>query len=636
VDTFELAEAASRRSSSRKTPSASSGRKAAPIFVIIGNPPYNVGQVNENDNSKNRKYPVMDGRVAVTFAAGSRATNKNALSDPYVKAFRWAADRIGGEGAVALVTNNGFLNGIAFDGMRAHLAAEFDAIYALDLGGNVRLNPKLSGTTHNVFGIQVGVSITLLIRRGGGKRPGRIFYARIDEWWRREEKYAYLETVADWRGVEWQELHPDRHATWLTEGMQAEFDGFLPMGSKAAKAGDAVAIFYNYGRGVATTRDTWAYNFDRNVLAGNMRRTIDFYNDHVHRRQRTPGKIDADSFVTYEERQISWSESLKQNMARGRLAVFEGSQIRNSLYRPFVKQALYFDRLFNERVYQFPHFFPTEKAEGENVVICVPGIGGRTPFWVFAADAIANLSLTSLDATQCFPFYTYNEDGTGRRENITDWALARFRETYGATNDELRVTSEEGTPDSSLVTQHSSLDKWAIFYYIYALLHHPVYRETYAANLRRELPRIPFVRDFRAYARAGARLAEIHVHYERQPEYPLRRVENPDEPLNWRVEKMRLSKDKTQIVYNDFLALEGVPPAAFDYRLGNRSALEWVIDQYRVKTDKRSGITNDPNRADDPEYIVRLIGQVITVSLETVEIVKGLPEFEVLEGDESR
>ena len=212
-------------------------------------------------------------------------------------------------------------------------------------------------------------------------------------------------------------------------------------------------------------------------------------------------------------------------------------------------------------------------------------------------------------SAQCFPFYTYDEDGNNRRENITDWALARFREVYA----------------------EPEITKWDIFHYLYALLHHPAYRETYAANLRRELPRIPFVRDFWAYARAGARLAEIHVHYERQPAYPLARIENPDERLDWRVEKMRLSKDRTQIVYNDFLTLGGIPAAAFGYRLGNRSALEWVIDQYRVTADKRSGITNDPNRSDDPEYIVRLIGQVITVSLETVAIVAGLPEWEILE-----
>ena len=214
--------------------------------------------------------------------------------------------------------------------------------------------------------------------------------------------------------------------------------------------------------------------------------------------------------------------------------------------------------------------------------------------------------------SQCFPFYTYDEDGGNRRENITDWALDRFRSHY----------------------RDDSITKWDIFYYVYGLLHHPGYRERYQADLKRDLPRIPFAPDFRAFAEAGARLATIHVGYEEQPEYRLRQVETPDMPLDWRVEKMRLSKDKTQLRYNDFLTLDGIPAAAYGYRLGNRSALEWIIDQYRVKTDKRSGIVNDPNRGDDREYIVRLIGKVISVSLETVGIVEGLPELGIgVEGE---
>lgn len=635
VDTFELAESKQMGLFVKENTQRVQRQKDAPIFVIIGNPPYNAKQVNENDNSKNRKYPVIDARVAGTYAADSRATNRNMLSDPYVKAFRWATDRLKEEGVVAFITNSGFIDGIAFDGMRAHLARDFDAVYVLDLGGNVRKNPKLSGTTHNVFGIQVGVCITLLIRRGDGERPGRVYYARTGETWRKEEKYDHLEQAGDWQGIEWDELRPDKRHTWLTEGMQADFEAFLPMGTKEAKAGDGDAIFRNYGRGVATTRDTWAYNFNRDTLAANMRRTIEFYNDHVYRRRPLPGKIDTDSFVNYDEKQISWSRDLKLDLQRGHLAEFDKTKIRESLYRPFTRQYLFFDRIMNEEVYQFPKFLPIEPSEAENRVISLHGLGMSKPFHAIMVNVIPDVQLTPNG--QCFPFYTYNEDGTNRQENITDWALAQFREAYGATYDERRVTSEESAPGSpsrrttGVVARHASLDKWAVFHYIYALLHHPAYRETYAANLRRELPRIPFVRDFWAYAEAGARLAALHVEYEQQPEYPLTRIETPDAPLDWRVEKMRLSKDKTQIRYNDFLTLGGVPAAAFDYRLGNRSALEWVIDQYQVKTDRRSGITNDPNRPDDPQYIVRLLGQVITVSLETMAIVNGLPAWEIVE-----
>ena len=257
----------------------------------------------------------------------------------------------------------------------------------------------------------------------------------------------------------------------------------------------------------------------------------------------------------------------------------------------------------NNRVYVFPSIFPTSAAEKENRVICVSGLASNKPFQSLMAEMIPCLDI--LEKTQCFPYYTYEEDGSNRRENITDWALAQFRAQYG----------------------DDTITKWDIFHYVYGLLHHPTYRDRYKANLKRELPRIPFTPDFRAFAEAGARLATIHVGYEEQPEYRLRQVETPEMPLDWRVEKMRLSKDKTQLRYNDFLTLDGIPEAAFGYRLGNRSALEWVIDQYLVKTDKRSGIVNDPNRGDDPEYIVRLIGKVISVSLETVEIVEGLPEL---------
>ncbi len=224
------------------------------------------------------------------------------------------------------------------------------------------------------------------------------------------------------------------------------------------------------------------------------------------------------------------------------------------------------------------------------------------PFGCLMTNRVTPLD-PAFEKSQCFPFYTYNEDGTNRRENMTDWALEKFRGQYG----------------------DSSITKWDIFHYVYGVLHHPVYRERYAANLKRELPRVPFAPEFRAFAEAGARLAELHVRYEEQPEFPLERVEQQGAALDWRVEKMRLSKDKRSLRYNDFLTLDGIPAEAFEYRLGNRSALEWVIDQYQVTTDKRSGITNDPNRPDDPSYIVRLVGQVVTVSVETQKIVRGLP-----------
>ncbi|HLM58680.1 MAG TPA: type ISP restriction/modification enzyme, partial [Pyrinomonadaceae bacterium] len=612
VDTFELAEKRQAELSFMTPENTERIRrqKESPIMVVIGNPPYNAWQLNENDNNKNRKYPTIDGRVAETYARDSRATNKNALSDPYIKAIRWASDRIiaNGEGIVAFVTNNSFVENLGSEGVRKHLEQDFDSIYVLDLGGNVRKNPKLSGTTHNVFGIQVGVSVNIFARKREREGRAKIFYARTDEFWRRGQKYAFLDEKQHVEGVEWQDLQPDEKHNWITKDMKDEFETFMSIGNKEAKTAektDGESIFIKYGRGVATSRDAWAYNFSQSELESNIKRTIDVYNEQVIKWSNLKNKSEGiDAFVLYEADKLSWSRDLKLDLKRGRLAEFSESKIRNTLYRPFTKQYLFFDRILNEEVYLFPSIFPTPSTEEENLAVWLK-VGSDWPMFGLMVNHIPDL--LPQGGSQCFPFYIYDEDGTNRRENVTDWALGRFREQYG----------------------DKKISKWDIFHYVYAVLHHPVYRERYAANLKRELPRIPFAPDFRAFAAAGAKLADLHVNYERQPEYPLERVENPAAALDWRVERMRLSKDRRTVVYNDFLTLSGVPEEVFDYRLGNRSALEWVIDQYQVTTDRRSQITNDPNRPDDPQYILRLVGQVVQVSLETVKIVRQLPELGV-------
>ena len=611
VDTFELAESQQMALFTAENTERVEQQKKTEMFVVVGNPPYNAGQVNENDNNKNRKYGQMDARVAETYARASKASLRRHLQDPYVKAIRWASDRIGEEGVVAFVTNSGFLDGLAFDGMRKHLAADFDAIYILDLSGNVRKNPKLSGTTHNVFGIQVGVSINFFIkRRDNENSQAEMFYARVDECSRKEDKYRYLDSKEHYRNIGWMSITPDEQYTWLTGGLHAEFETFIPMGTKEAKAkkGKKVnVIFRTYRLGVSTNRDAWVRNFNRNTLAANMSRMIDTYNEQVFKWERRENRdANVDDFVVSDEAKIKWSYMLKQKLKARRTSAFSNAKVRKSLYRPFTKSNLYFDRVMNDAVSMFPSILPTPETEVENRVIIVSDHGFRAGFNTLMANLIPDLhTLAASDGFQCFPFYTYEEDGTNRRDNIADWALAKFRSYY----------------------QDDAITKWDIFHYVYGLLHHSDYREQYQANLKLDLPRLPYAPDFWAFAKAGARLAEIHVGYEEQREYPLSFIENSESPLDWRVEKMKLSKDKTQIVYNDFLTLAGIPAKALDYRLGNRSALEWVIDQYRVKTDKRSGIVNDPNRGDDPQYIVKLIGKVIAVSLETVRIVEGLPEL---------
>ncbi len=617
VDTFELAEDRQLSLLTEENTARVAKQKASPMFVVIGNPPYNAGQVNANDNNKNRVYPTMDALIRETYAKYSTATNKNSLYDPYVKSLKWASERIGEAGIVALVTNNSFLDGRAFDGMRQHLAADFDAIYVIDLGGNARTDTLV--TDASVFGIQVGVSINLFVKRAARDRfsspygeqhePARIFYYRTDDAWNKDQKFAFLRDTEHVGNVPWQTLEPDARHTWLTEGLNTEFLTFLPMGSKAAKRmkGEAEGvIFHTYSNGTVTGRDAWVYNFNRQTLTENVQHLINAYNSEVQRWRGVEDKTahNVDDFVGADDKKIKWSRDLKAKLKRGRLAEYAEDKVREGLYRPFTKTNLFLDRVLNDFVGGFPAIFPTLDAEAENRVICVPGAGGRAPFWCCMTNVIPNTALITLDANQCFPFYIYDEDGTNRRENITDWAVENFRAHYG----------------------DDSIGKWEIFHYTYGLLHHPEYRERYAADLKRDLPHIPFAEDFWAFAQAGAQLAELHVHYEKQPQYPLDFVTEPDVPFNLLVEKMRLSTDKTQLKYNESLTLAGIPAKALEYRLGKRSALEWLIDQYRVKVDKnRSEIVNDANDVENPRYIVELIGSVITVSLETVKVVEGLP-----------
>ena len=449
------------------------------------------------------------------------------------------------------------------------------------------------------------MSISLLVRRQhDGERQAQINYAAVPPDWRKEQKYEFLAEKQDYRNVDWQKIEPDKNNTWLTEGLQSEFEAFLPMAAvKSAKQKEV--IFNICSNGVKTNRDIWLYNFNYDKLSKNVQSLIDAFNEQVLKWSILIPKPRVDDFVVNDDRKISWSAGLKNALKRQINIKYEETNLRRSIYRPFTQKYLYFDRHIIERCYNMNIIFPSLNCERDNLIIGVLSIGGRSNFFCFCSDYIVDMHFNSIDAIQCFPFFIYSEDGINRRENLTDWALAQFRAHY----------------------RDEAITKWDIFHYVYALLHHPGYREKYAANLRRELPRIPFAPDFRAFAAAGTKLADLHVNYEQQQEYPLTFQEKPGAPLDWRVVRMKLSRDKTEIIYNNFPILMGIPPAVFDYKLGNRSALEWVIDQYRVSTDKRSGITNDPNRADAPQYIVRLVGQVITVSLETLKIIISLPEL---------
>ena len=526
----------------------------AAITVIIGNPPYNVGQKSENDENQNRKYKKTDGRVHDTYAKDSRAINKNSLSDMYVKFFRWATDRLGNrDGIVCFVSNNSFVDQLAFDGMRKDLMQDFERIDHIDLHGNVRRNPKLSGTTHNVFGIQVGVGITLAVKKKGAKP--RLRYHRVPEMWRRREKLDFL-AKGD---VPWRTLTPDTEHTWLVSEHASEYREFVAMDE----------MFALHSAGLQTNRDDTVYDWDRERLVARMKTFAADYNTEVHRHKADPEANWPDH--------IKWSSRLKQALAGGQLVKFEEHKIREALYRPFEKKWLYFDGVLNHRVYQWP------KITGRVIWVKT---GADWPFFALLANCICDH--LPQGGSQCFPL-----------SHLKDTAVSQLRQHYS----------------------DDSITKEDVFHYLYALLHHPGYRERYAANLKRELPRIPFAPDFKAFAKAGRELARLHVEYESLKPWALEEILNEDVPFSEKVTKMKLSADKRSLTVNESLTLGGIPPETFGYRLGSRSALEWVIDQYQIKGE------SDPNREDDPGYIIRLVGQVVQVSIETVGIVKTLPAY---------
>ncbi|MEG4012575.1 MULTISPECIES: type ISP restriction/modification enzyme [unclassified Microcoleus] len=615
VDTFEMIDEQQLSLFVPENTQRVKRQQESPIFVILGNPPYNTNQVDENDNNKNRKYKRtdrkgVDDRVSDTYAKDSRASLLSKLSDPYVKAIRWASDRIGDEGIVAFVTNNSFLDKKAFDSMRNHLSKDFNTIYVLDLKGDIRQDSMRDGIPlgekHTVFGLSamVGVAVTFFVKKRNIDEH-KLLYSEVDWRAKRKDKFTILENAQSLYNLEWQELIPDSQNNWLTQNMSHNFLNFIALGSKEVKSGSSQnkdeAVFKLYSLGVSTNRDSVVYDFTLDELLKRVEVFCSDYNTQLISYHDSIKPIDIDSFLDYEN--VKWSRNLKRSLKNYKKLNFNSSKARLSLYRPFTKRFLYFDDVIIDEAGSNARFFPTLNVEIENKVIAITN-HSQVPFLVQILNTIPCMDVGGRP-TQCFPFYIYDKDGNNRQENITDWALEQFHTHY----------------------QDPKITKWDIFHYTYALLHHPHYRQRYAANLKRELPRIPFAPEFNPFATAGKRLAEIHINYEQQPEYRLKHIENKDLPIDWRVEKMRLSKDKTQIKYNDFLTLTGIPPEVLEYRLGNRSALDWIVDQYQISTDKRSGITNDPNRLDDEEYIVRLIKQVITVSLETVIIVKSLPDL---------
>ena len=581
----------------------------APISVIVGNPPYFVGQKSANDNAQNEKYPWIEERIKETYAAQSTATLKSSLYNSYFKAFRWASDIIENPrgGILCFVTNGGWLDTGSNAGFRKCIVQEFDEIYCYNLRGNIRAFNKAEGG--NIFNVKVGISILLLVRLPDGQHHGNatIHYRDVGDYKTREEKLHDLIMYRSFLSKEWldgaQTLTPDAHGDWLNQRNDA-FAAYIPI-APARRIDELSHSFFTYGsNGCKTQRDAWCYNFSRETILESMKKCIATYN-----RVRETGEPCED------EAQISWTVGLRQLLSRNKTIILRTDCLRETLYRPFNRQWLYYDKPWNERQGVTPLAFPTGER-GENVVICVSGVGVTKDFSCLVTDITPDLEF--IGKSQCFPLYWYEEkdvDLFGKRtlvrhDGVSDWILDQARRRYGA-----EVTKEE------------------IFYYVYGFLHQPGYRKAFAADLKKSLPRIPLVEryeDFKKTSDIGRRLAALHLDYEALEPYPLEEVGDFSDT---RVVKMRFGgkggKDRASLVVNGTLTLRGIPEEAFRYQVNGYSPLKWAVDRYQVRQDKDSGIVNDPNlwAPGNPRYVPDLVKRLVTLSVETLNLIDALPPF---------
>lgn len=606
---------------------------AQPIRVIVGNPPYSAQQDSENDNNKNFNYPTLDTRIRNTYAAQSGAKLVKNLYDSYIRAIRWASDRIGDRGIVAFVTNGSFLDANNMDGLRKCLTEEYSYLYIFNLRGNARTQgEERRKEAGGIFGegSRTPVVISIMVKDPAHAGPCELRYHDIGDYLSREEKLAIIEEFGSTANIEWQKLAPNTAGDWINQRDPA-FDKFMPLGDK--EADDTKAVFGIYSQGLLSARDAWAYNISRNALESNMGRMIDAFNaDRARYTKLCAGKAkdqwpDLEMVIDTDPKRISWTHNLKEDVRRGKEYAFEVKSLTPSMYRPFGKRWLYFNRRFNERVYQMPKLFPTPKHR--NVVISAAGVGANKAFSAFITQSLPDYEMVSKG--QCFPLYWYEKpennakpqgemfaatgtpdaDGYIRRDAITDWALEQFREHY----------------------RDQSIGKDDIFFYVYGLLHAPEYKQRFASDLKKMLPRIPFAQDFRAFCDAGRELGDWHLNYETAAPFPLTEESKRlvMEDGDYRVVKMTFGKkhgkpDKSIIFYNEHLTLRSIPLEAYDYIVNGKPAIEWIMERYQVTTDKASGIKNDPNAwSENSRYIVDLLKRIVRVSVESARIVKALP-----------
>ncbi len=566
------------------------------ISVIIGNPPYNANQQSDNDNNRNRTYPDIDRRISETYIASSGA-QKTKQYDMYKRFIRWASDRLADDGIIAFITNRAYLDKMQDDGFRKVTLDEFSDLYVLDLGGDVREHKDVG----NVFGIMTGVAIGFFVRQTASEVVGKIHYYAIDDTKSGTEKLAELQGL-NTSSIDFVDIVPDHKNNWLNQS-SSDFDKLMSLanrGSKLARtAAEGQAVFGFHSMGVSTNRDEWVYDFGVSNLRNKALFFSNTYNGFLDSNDKSYSPI------------IKWSRDLRNEFQRGRRVSYNDANRIETLYRPFVGKHHFADFVMNDVLTKNHNEMFGSDLKQPNKVLCFQATGARRPFSVLATNKIADLHLF-FDGAQCLPLYRYTDDGE-RVSNITEWGIRRINEHY---------KKEWGEDFKNIYPDGITAER--IFACTYAVLHDPVYRHDYEIDLKREFPRLPLYHDFDIWAKMGQELLDLHIGFESAEPYPLERV---DQSGDAKRVLLRPNKDQGSITLDDKTTLTGVPPDAWRYRLGSRSALEWVLDQYKEKKPRDPTIAEKFNTyrfADYKERVIDLLRRVCTVSVRTMEIVDGM------------
>jgi predicted helicase len=613
-------------------------QKALDIRVIVGNPPYAEGQDSATE-TKSVDYPALDNKIMSTYGAASSAKTRTNIYNSYIRAIRWASERINDCDVVAFCTSASYLTATATDGVRQCLAEEFTDLYVFNLRGDARTSGELRRKEKdNVFGVgsREPIAISVLVKNPKVKERGRIFYRDIGDYLSQTEKLKIIEEFGSISGISesngWQRITPDKHGDWLKQ-RDDSFGDFILIGSKGND--EPQAIFNIYSDGAITNRDDWVYNASRSTVVDNIKSMMRFFDGERTRYKSSGAGKDPASFVMEDETKIKWDDKLLGHIKRDRKLVFKEQCLVPVLYRPFSKQWMYFDKNCIWSAYQMPHIFPVGSGV-KNLGICTSGVGAKKEFFAIMVDSIIDRGMNS--AGKVFPLHVVEagDDGMGDGEASDLFAGSKVNVQDAITN--------TGVGHFKSAYAGENISKEDVFYYIYGLFHSQDYRERYSDNLSKELPRIPCVKtaaDFWAFSQAGRKLADLHLNYETVEPYPVK-IENrgPLSDADYRVEKMKYGKkgkdkDLTTLHYNDKITLTGIPLEAYDYIVNGKPALDWVVERQCVKTDKDSGIVNDANdwaieTMGNPKYPLELFMRVITVSLETMKIVRGLPKLDIV------